>query len=119
MARTRNPLLPSSTGGFLKDQRNEAEIQAAIKRLLKAVGFSFWDTSQPFRARITPGVADLFVAGRGVTCWIEVKAGYNKQTPEQIEFQRKVEENGGRYFVARHEQDVADWINDLTERLIA
>lgn len=97
----------------MKDQRTEAQIQAACKRLLKKMGFAVWDTSQPFRARITPGIADLFVAGRGYNAWIECKAGYKKQSPEQIEFQREVESHGGIYVLAYSEQDVADWINSL------
>ena len=95
----------------MKDPRTEAQIQAACKALLKTVGFSVWDTSQPFRARITPGIADLFAAGRGMNVWIECKAGYNKQSAEQKDFQQKVEANGGRYLLAYSEQDVADWLN--------
>lgn len=97
----------------MKDQRTEKQIQSACKKLLKAMGFAVWDTSQPFRAQITPGIADLFVAGRGYNAWIECKAGYNKQTPEQKEFQREVTEHGGIYVLAYSEQDVADWINSL------
>lgn len=97
----------------MKDQRTEAQIQAACKKLLKQMGFAVWDTSQPFKARITPGLADLFVAGRGRNAWIEVKAGYNKQTPEQIEFEREVKEHGGIYVLAYSEMDVAAWINSL------
>ena len=95
----------------MKDQRTEAQIQQAIKNLLKQFSFAVWDTSQPFKARITPGLADLFVAGRGYNLWVEVKAGYNKQTPEQIEFQREVEANGGMYLLAYSEMDVATWLN--------
>lgn len=97
----------------MRDQRTEKQIQAACKKLLKQMGFAVWDTSQPFRARITPGIADLFVAGRGYNAWIECKAGYNKQSKEQEEFQREVEAHGGMYVLARSEQDVADWINAL------
>ena len=95
----------------MKDTRTEAEIQAACKKLLKKMGYAVWDTSQPFKARITPGLADLFVTGHGLCFWVEVKAGYNKQTPEQIDFQQKVEDNAGVYLLAYSEDDVAAWLN--------
>lgn len=96
----------------MKDTRSESERQTAVRKLLKGMGFSCWSTSQTRRSRVTPGVPDLFVAGWGVTAWIEMKAT-RKQSPAQIEFQETVEANGGIYVLAYSEQDVAEWLNSL------
>ena len=97
----------------MRDTRNEGQIQKAIKKLLKQLGFAVWSTSQGRASAVTPGVPDLFVAGMGHNAWIEVKAGYNKQSPEQVEFQREIESHGGTYILAYSEQDVLDWINSI------
>jgi hypothetical protein len=98
----------------MKDTRSEHEIQTAIKKLLKKLGFAVWSTSQGRASAVTPGVPDLFVAGMGRNAWVEVKAGYNKQSPEQIAFQREIEANGGIYILAYSEQDLLDWINSIS-----
>ncbi len=89
------------------DDRSEKEIQASVKRFLQGVGYSVWDTSQPFAAKITPGLPDLFVTGRGRCVWIECKSAKGKQSEAQTAFQAAVEANGGRYILARSEADVA------------
>jgi uncharacterized Zn finger protein (UPF0148 family) len=97
-----------------KDERSEKEIQEAAKRALRMMGFSVWDTSQPHAAKITPGLADLCVAGRGITAFIEVKSAKGKQTDEQERFQRAVVANGGLYLCARHEAEVVEWLTEMS-----
>lgn len=101
------------------DPRSEKEIQCAVKNALQAMGFSVWDTSQPFQAKITPGLPDLFVTGRGLCAWVEVKSAKGKLSPAQDRFRELVTTNGGLHFVARHEADVAAWAEQLTMRLSA
>lgn len=92
-----------------EDPRSEKEIQQAVKNALRAMGFGIWDTSQPFEAKITPGLPDLFVVGRGLMAWVEVKSATGRQSPAQAAFQRAVEENGGIYLLTRHESEVIEW----------
>lgn len=96
----------------MKDQRTESAIQTATVRTLRAVGFKVWSTSQARASSVTRGVADLFVTGRGICCWIEMKAAWGKQTKEQAAFQRAVEENGGRYLLAHNESEVLAYLLD-------
>lgn len=96
----------------MKDTRTESEIQAATVRMLRGVGYTVWSTSQSRASSVTRGVADLYVTGRGVTCWVEMKSATGKQTKEQAAFQRAVEENGGRYLLATHESEVLAYLLD-------
>lgn len=98
---------PGTAPSEVLDPRSEKEIQASVKRFLQGIGYSVWDTSQPFAAKITPGLPDLFVTGRGRCVWIECKSAKGKQSEAQATFQAAVEANGGRYILARSEVDVA------------
>jgi len=95
------------------DPRSEKEIQAAVVNALKAMGFCVWDTSQPFAAKITPGLPDLFVSGRGFTAWVECKSAKGKLSDAQERFRDSVTTNGGTHMVARHEADVIAWAEQL------
>lgn len=99
-----------------KDERSEKEIQHGIKQVLQAHGFAVWDTSQPFAAKITPGLPDLFATGRGLCLWIECKSAKGRQTDEQMYFQKTVQKNGGLYLIARHEEDVMGFIDRQLKR---
>lgn len=94
------------------EDRTEKEVQRAIKSALRTLGFSVWDTSQPFKAAIMPGLPDLFATGRGVCVWIECKSAKGKQTDAQRVFQGAVEANGGLYFIGRDEVGAAKWVLD-------
>lgn len=50
---------------------------------------------------IIPGVSDLVMIGNGAVYFIELKLDKGFQSPEQKEFQRKVEERGHFYCVIR------------------
>lgn len=89
-----------------RDGKSEKQIQAEVKKALKALGFQVWDLSQPRATKQTEGLADLFAAGRGLTVWIEVKSSAGKQTESQRRFERFVKANGGRYVLARGAKDV-------------
>lgn len=104
---------PKAARALPDDPRSEKEIQTGVKNALAAMGFGIWDTSQPFAAKITPGVADLFVAGRGACAWIECKSSTGRQSEAQAAFQVAVESNEGTYILARHERDVIAWAEGL------
>lgn len=95
------------------DERTEKEIQHAIKKTVHGMGFRTWDTSQPHAAKITPGLPDLFVAGRGVCAWIEVKRADGHLTEAQERFRETVLANGGHHLVARHEAEVVAFLTNI------
>lgn len=93
----------------------EKETQHAVRRLLASVGARVWDTSQPFRAKITPGLPDLlaFVPGRGLV-FIECKRPGGKQSPAQREFQAECEAAGVPYVLGGVDE-VAAYLNDRSQ----
>jgi len=45
------------------------------------------------------GVPDIIIISDGIFIGLEVKREGQKQKPEQVLFQKRVEENGGKYFL--------------------
>ncbi len=72
--------------------------QSAVRRILAAHGVAVYDTSQPFRALITPGVPDLicFCPRRGLF-FVEVKAPGGRPTPAQLEFRERCTAAGAQH----------------------
>lgn len=97
-------------------QPSEKQIQQGVKDTLKRFGFRVWDTSQPFRAAITPGLSDLIAMGRGVVVFIECKSEMGRLTRAQRMFRDAVRENGGQYLEARSSADVVRWVESLPKR---
>jgi hypothetical protein len=95
---------------------SERTLQNAIINLLRLNGWfaysqdtkgTFDPTTGRFRAnpsRVT-GVSDVLAIKKGRVLFIEVKQPKGKQTPNQIEFKRQIEEHGGEYYVARSLED--------------
>lgn len=42
--------------------------------------------------------------------WIEVKSPKGRQSPEQVSFQKQVEEKGHHYLIAKSISDVVSWL---------
>ena len=68
---------------------SERVVQASVVKLYKSLRCIVFDTSQPHRALITPGVPDLLIfAPRVGRFWFhEVKAADGKPTVEQAAFE--------------------------------
>lgn len=66
----------------------EKAVQYDVKNLYQQIGGLVWDTSQPFAAKITPGVPDLFVAlpRCNVAFFHEVKSARGKLSLPQQRF---------------------------------
>lgn len=57
--------------------------------------------------KYTPrGLPDIIVIRGGVFYGLEVKGPKGRQSPEQKEFQARVEAHGGHYYVVRSTEDV-------------
>ena len=105
-------------------QVREKDIEKSVLQYLYHAGiFAFkypttgrYDTKKntwiKTRGTIT-GVADIImIMEEGKTVWLEIKSPKGKQTPNQIEFQRKLEVRGHKYLVIRSVQDLIDWLED-------
>lgn len=56
-----------------------------------------------------PGASDIVCVAKGFYIAIEVKDETGKQSPDQVEFQRRIEEEGGFYILARSLDDVINF----------
>lgn len=66
---------------------------------------------------VTAGVSDLILLkpnGQYPYLCIEMKAGKNKQTQHQIEFQKSIEKAGGKYVICR---SVDEFITEINQYL--
>lgn len=104
---------------------SEAEIQSAILDYLAARRILAFRVNSgnlllqnadgsSRRIKLAPkGTADIIgIAPGGRFMAIEVKDRKGKQTPEQLEFEKKVIEAGGYYLLARSVEDVERWLKD-------
>jgi len=60
-------------------------------------------------ASMQRGTADISATIRGRAVKIEVKIGHDRQSPDQVNYQRNVEASGGLYYIARDFQSFYDW----------
>jgi|TARA_R110000824_G_scaffold19606_1_gene75564 hypothetical protein len=94
----------------------EAQISREITKFLRdTMGLAVWSTEQGFRkerggTRISPGVPDLIVMGKGVWAFVEVKTPKGKMRDSQLFFQKECKENGVPYLVWRDVRDAFDWL---------
>lgn len=96
----------------MDNMSREIELQKAICDYLKAHRFFFWrqnnlgvwdNIRKSYRKnpRQTKGIPDIFVLLRGNLYGLEIKTETNRQTLDQLEFQKDFERNGGHYFLVR------------------
>lgn len=100
----------------------EKEIQNTICEYLQLRGHLFWrQNTAPtiqnngdkwhFRAMSKyslKGIPDIIVIKDGMFIGLEVKRPKGKQNPDQIEFQRRCEEKGGKYYVVTNLDEVVN-----------
>lgn len=99
----------------------ESEIQNSICDYLSLKRYLFWrqntsptiqnDKSGNWHFRRMPkysmkGIPDIIIIKDGQFIGLEVKRPKGKQSEFQIEFQKRCEENGGKYFVVTSIDDV-------------
>jgi penicillin-binding protein-related factor A (putative recombinase) len=100
--------------------KKEADIQKEIIQYLWDLGIFCWRNNtlgvfDPMKGKYRKpskyeilGVSDILGLYKGQFLAIEVKSAKGKLTDNQKDFLQKVEENGGRAFVARSIQEVED-----------
>jgi Holliday junction resolvase len=84
------------------DRRREKEVEWEIIKNLREIGFQVSKTSQPRPSMITRGVPDLYaVHGRWrLRFWVEVKAGTNQPSADQLAWHQEERAAGGTVLVA-------------------
>ena len=100
---------------------------ATVKKLAEAGIFCWRQNNQPtydpklnngyggYRAHAgMKGVPDIIAVVEGIFVGIEIKAGKDKISPDQILFKRMLERNGGKYFVIRSLPEVDNLLTMLT-----
>lgn len=90
----------------------EKAVQYACKQYLRLRGAAVWDTSQPMRALITPGLPDLVAFlprpdGGAELVFIECKAPGGRLSPAQAQFRAAALAAGVRYLVAASAAELA------------
>lgn len=91
-------------------QPSEKQIQAGIVKTLRMLGASVWDTSQPHRAKITPGLPDLLVFHGCRFAFVEVKRPGRGLTPGQELFRSECEAAGVAFAVWCSSRDAVRWV---------
>lgn len=97
---------------YLTYRGYQAERISSSGRVIKRQGKSIYI---PGTSR--NGTADISatIAGRSVK--IEVKIGRDRQSPDQVSYQREVEAAGGIYYIAKEFQPFYEWVNQLISNL--
>ena len=59
------------------------------------------------------GTADVSATIRGRSVKLEIKAGKDKQRPDQVEYKRQIEAAGGIYLLIHNFTEFFEWFNQL------
>lgn len=74
-----------------------------------------WDKAKGIyrKSHTQPGIFDISAVVRGRALWVEVKAGRDKMSREQMIFKQEVERAGGIAFVAYSTDEFLNWFTEL------
>lgn len=77
-----------------------------------------WDEAKQVyrRGNTQKGIGDIHATIRGRSVWIEVKAGKDKLSAEQMMFRQEVECAGGVYFEARNTDYFLNWFTEFLKK---
>lgn len=90
--------------------KTEADVKAAVKKLLVGAGWYYW--MPPAAAYGRSGISDFHAIKDGVFLAIETKFGNNKPTPMQVQFLGHISAHGGRTLVI-NEKNLDDLVKLL------
>uniref|UniRef100_A0A6M3KNV0 VRR-NUC domain-containing protein n=1 Tax=viral metagenome TaxID=1070528 RepID=A0A6M3KNV0_9ZZZZ len=97
--------------------RKETDIQREICKYLKIKGYFFWRESNQRRFKNgvhlktwyeIKGKPDILILHKGMFIGVECKSEVGILSPNQKEFRRMWERNGGMYIVAKSVNDVIE-----------
>jgi predicted lipase len=95
-----------------KKMTPETMLKKEIKQILTYTGWFCFHVLQGIGAY--PGVPDIIATRKCATLFIEAKSKTGRQSPAQLEFQRRLEAAGGHYVLARSWRDVGVAIQRIT-----
>lgn len=91
----------------------EADIRRGIVKFLRMIGFAVYDLEQNRKTRQTPGIPDLYVQGKGIRFWVEVKTAKGRLSEAQADFKAEEEAHGGTVHVWRSSQEAFEWYENF------
>lgn len=126
---TPNQLKAHQAGRIVQKQTNRpketanritANIIRAVNMQPKCVAYRInnvgvWDAEKQIhrKGNTQKGIADVAAIIRGRAAWIEVKAGRDKLSREQMIFGQEVTSAGGLYFVAYSTDEFLTWFKEI------
>ena len=110
---------------LLTSSLKEKDIEKAILNYLTMIGWFAWKNPdsraydrkrgtflQPKSVYSITGISDIICIKNSQVLFIEVKRPGNKQTPNQIIFEKNIEKYGGKYLVAKSIKDVEAYLKE-------
>ena len=96
----------------------ETRVRLDCREVATQLGFAVWDTEQGYRpgrggSRVTPGLADLILIGRGAVVFVEAKAGRGKQSLAQVQFEQTCQLNAVPYILANSAAEMVQGLQEL------
>ena len=92
----------------MKTQK-ETYIRRSITDALRLAGWAVFYIFQGLGSY--KGISDLIAIKDGLTVYIEVKTETGRQSEYQKQFERIVTDHGGKYYLARSVNDIAELLN--------
>lgn len=83
---------------LLRTCKNYLDIKQIFYIRINSGGFK---TEHGFYRMACPGVSDLIIIKDGRVMFVELKVGNNQLSGSQVIFKKRLEKNGGLYFVIR------------------
>lgn len=93
---------------YIRQHGGQAERISITGRPNQIGGRIMWTKSH-----MTRGTADISATIGGRSVKIEVKVGRDRQSSEQRNYQREVEQAGGIYYIARNFESFVKWYESL------
>lgn len=88
----------------------EKAIHWWIVKYLRLMGYEVYSTAQARATKISAGIPDLLVMGKGAHTWVEVKRPKGKLSEAQERFQELARAAGVECLVWRDVEDARAWV---------
>lgn len=87
----------------------EKDIHWGIVRHLRMLQFRVYSTAQARASKVSAGIPDILVMGRGQHLWVEVKRPRGRMSPAQKEFRELAQDAGVDHAVWTSVEDAVEW----------